>query len=236
MPSEKNIASPERKHHRLAQFRRWHKWVGLAAGLFLLITATSGIVLNYKRPIFAALGVESDAKEGKIARDKSRPTESGDSQMPFTTAGGFSNTTVSLEQALALAREHWGDVPLERIEMRAERSALLYRIKARSGEELQVNATTGANFFKGGYERVKTASDGTAMVRTTDWGKIILDLHTGKIGGETGKIVMSLAALMLMFLTASGVYMWLKPVFIRRQNSRARSVAVADAAAIANSR
>ena len=74
------------------------------------------------------------------------------------------------------------------------------------------------------------------MARTTDWGKIILDLHTGKIGGEAGKIVMSLAALMLMFLTASGVYMWLKPVFIRRRNSRARNVAVADADAIANSR
>lgn len=218
MPSEKNLSTPERKHHRLAQFRRWHKWGGLTAGLFLLITATSGIVLNYKRPIFALLGVELDAKEGRVARGKSQPTELRDSQMPLTTAGGFSNTAISMEQALALARERWGDVPLERIELRAERSALLYRIKARSGEELQLNATTGAHFFKGGYERVKTASDGTVVARTTDWGKIILDLHTGKIGGEAGKIIMSLGALMLVFLTASGVYMWLKPVFIRRKN------------------
>jgi uncharacterized iron-regulated membrane protein len=61
------------------------------------------------------------------------------------------------------------------------------------------------------------------VTRQFDRGKLVLNLHTGKIGGETGKVIMSLAALMMVFLTASGVYMWIKPVSIRRQNAKARA-------------
>jgi hypothetical protein len=44
MSSEKN---------RLAQFRRWHKWAGVAAALIFLVLGSTGIILNYKQPIFA---------------------------------------------------------------------------------------------------------------------------------------------------------------------------------------
>jgi hypothetical protein len=54
-PSQKN-PGPQRKNWLLAKSRQWHKWGGLLAGLFILITATSGVLLNYKQPIFSALG------------------------------------------------------------------------------------------------------------------------------------------------------------------------------------
>ena len=91
------------------------------------------------------------------------------------------------------------------------------------------NAITGAHLVKGEYEKVKAAPDGAVMARTTDWGKIMLDLHTGKIGGEVGKAIMTVAAVVMLLLTLSGVYMWLKPLLIRRQNAKARAAVTGSA-------
>jgi hypothetical protein len=128
---------------------------------------------------------------------------------------------VELERALEVARLQWGDVALERIELKHERGEMIYKIKRKGGDELWVNAVTGSHFVKGEYKRMSKPGRGdSAPALRTDWGKILLDLHTGKIGGEAGKAVMSLVALGLLFLTASGIYMWAKPLLIRRQNHR----------------
>jgi len=219
--------APKSKHWLLAKSRQWHLWGGLIAAIFLLVVGATGIVLNYKKPIFTALGIERDAKEMKDMKpagtEQARPAKRDKSAVKLTTTTGFSAATVSTEQALALAREKLGDVALERIELKAEHGELLYKIKARSGEELQINAITGTHFLKGEYEKVKAAPDSAVMARTTDWGKIMIDLHTGKIGGEVGKALMTVAAVILLLLTLSGVYMWLKPLLIRRENAKAKA-------------
>jgi uncharacterized iron-regulated membrane protein len=224
--SPSKSAPPKSKNWLLAKSRQWHLWGGLIAGVFLLLVAATGIVLNYKKPIFTALGIEREAKELKpVGADPAKPSKRDKSAIGLTTATGFAAATVSIESALALARENLGDVPLERIELKDEHGTLLYKIKARGGEELQINATTGAHFVKGEYEKIKADATGTVTARTTDWGKIMLDLHTGKIGGEVGKAIMTLAAVIMLLLTLSGVYMWLKPLLIRRQNAKARAAA-----------
>lgn len=223
--SSKPVA-PKSKNWLLARSRQWHLWGGLIAGVFLLVVGATGIVLNYKKPIFTALGLEREARDLKrIGEDYVKPEQRDKRSAQLTTVTGFSAAAVSVEQALALARESLGEVALERIELKDEHGTLLYKIKSRSGEELQVNASTGAYFVKGEYEKVKAAPDGAVMARTTDWGKIMLDLHTGKIGGEIGKALMTVAAVILLLLTLSGVYMWLKPLLIRRQSARARTAA-----------
>ncbi|HEY9173121.1 MAG TPA: PepSY domain-containing protein [Verrucomicrobiae bacterium] len=115
-------------------------------------------------------------------------------------------------------------MPLKRIELKAERGQLIYKLRRAGGSELWVNAADGAHFPKGQYERIVRAGADGVPVRTTDWGKILIDLHTGKIGGEAGKAVMTCAAVLLLLLTCSGVYVWLKPLLIRRESrlSRAR--------------
>jgi uncharacterized iron-regulated membrane protein len=213
--------SPKPRNRLLAQSRQWHKWGGLFAGLCLLIVGSTGIVLNYKRPIFTALGLERDRNEKTGAMMKAERSENRPGKL--TTAGGLSAATVSMDAAFALARETWGDVPLERIELKDDHGELVYKIKRRDGDELWVNATTGSHFVKAEYERVKSAADGKSVTRSTDWGKIMLDLHTGKIGGEVGKAVMTFVAVVLLLLTLSGVYMWLKPLLIRRENARAKA-------------
>lgn len=97
---------------------------------------------------------------------------------------------------------------------------MLCKIKRKDGEELWLNAATGAHFIRGRYERIRLPGRNGVPARQTDWGKILLDLHTGKIGGEPGKALMSMAALLLLFLTASGAYLWAKPLLIRRRNAR----------------
>jgi len=225
-------AVPRPKHRLLALLRRWHLWGGVIAALFLLVFGLTGIVLNYKKPIFSALGLERDAKKMEMAGEESgkmekagKPAKRDKKFSQLHTTTGFAAATVSVDQALALARENLGEVALERIELKDEDGELIYKIKSRGGEELRINALTGAHFIKGRYEKVKTSPDGAVMARTTDWGKIMIDLHTGQIGGEIGKAVMTVAAGLLLFLTVSGLYLWLKPLWIRRANARARAAA-----------
>lgn len=218
--------NPKPKNWLLAKSRQWHLWGGLIAGLFLLVFGITGIVLNYKKPIFTALGLEMKQPESKINEPQfSKPKAA---RATLTTATGLAAMSVNLDGALAAARAEWGETTLERIELKNERGEWVYKIKAKNGGELWGNATTGSHFLKGEYERIdKTGADGTPA-RSMDWGKILIDLHTGKIGGEIGKAVMSVAALLLLFLTVSGVYMWFKPLLIRRQNAKAKAKAAAS--------
>lgn len=228
--STKNTA-PRPKHRLLAQSRQWHKWGGLIAGIFILMVAASGIVLNYKKPLFTFLGIEqSQGKPNSF--EPSEPTvKVKPAKVEFSTSSGLNALPVNLERALEIARAEWGDVPLERIELKTERGEATYKLKQKDGSELWVNAITGGHFEKGEYERVsKATADGT-VVRSTDWGKILIDLHTGKIGGEIGKAVMSIVALVLLLLTASGFYLWLKPLLIRRENAKAKIQAARPASA-----
>lgn len=216
------MPAPKSKNWLLAKSRHWHTWGGLMAGLFLLIVGTSGIVLNYKQPIFSALGLEKKFPKPEKSKDDAKVATLG-----FSTGSGLAAVPVSLERALEIARAEWGNVPLERIELKADRGEMIYRLKKKGGEELWVNAITGSHFAKAEYERIgKAGADGMPM-RQTDWGKILLDLHTGKIGGAVGKAIMSVAAALLLLLTLSGVYMWLKPLLIRRQNARAKALVAA---------
>jgi hypothetical protein len=198
--------SPNR---RLKLFRQWHMWGGLAAGACILLAGVSGVVLNYKQPVFRALGLERKAMPDEPAREKSSPPA-----VKITTATALHTLPVTWERALELARAEWGDTPLERLELKAEAGEITYKLKRKGGGELWVNAVTGDHFFKGEYEK-RLSKAGPVQ---TDWGKILIDLHTGKIAGATGKAVMSVAAVMLVFLTLSGVYLWVKPVLIRRRN------------------
>lgn len=209
------------KSRSVARYRRWHKWGGITAGLLLLVLGTTGIILNYKQPIFSKLGIESKRAE----RDASPlPASKPDNEVTFTTEAGVTGGTVDFAGALAIARAEWGDVPLERVEVRADRDTVTFRFRKAGGAELWVDAADGRHIVKGEYERIgKPDKDGN-VARTTDWGKILIDLHTGKIGGGIGKAVVSLAAGLLLLLTLSGFYLWLKPLFIRRQTQAARII------------
>lgn len=214
MSNSEHLCAPETKNRRLAQFRRWHKWSGVIAGVFLLGLGATGILLNYKQPIFTALGVPT-----KRDREASPlPPIPKLVRVELTTAG-ITGGTVMFEQALAIAKKEWGEIALERAEIRAERSGVTFRFRNAAGAELWVDAADGRHATKGEYERVNRGESGGPPTLATDWGKILIDLHTGRIGGGVGKAVISGMAALLLFLCLSGFYLWLKPLLTRRQNT-----------------
>jgi uncharacterized iron-regulated membrane protein len=186
------------------------------------VFACTGILLNYKGPIFETLGLTaapvSNPRRGSVLSTKSIPR----TEARLTTTRGFAAAAVSAERVVEIARDAWGDVPLDRIELKAERGGVVWKVKAKTGTELLIDGVTGSVAAKGPYERLGPPGADGAPQRSTDWGKLLLDLHTGKIGGEVGKAAMTVAAFGLLFLTLSGLYLWLKPVLIRRANARQR--------------
>ena len=221
-----NDTAPKPTRSLLVRSRQWHMWGGLFAGALILVAATSGIVLNFKQPVFRMLGLETRTSRGKDRPD----AQAKPARVAFTTVTPGPAIAVNLDGALAAARAEWGDVNLERVELREEQGELTFKVRQRSGEEIWVNAASGKRFVKGEYEKITKAGSDGKPGRQFDWCKLLLNLHTGRIGGEAGKIVMSLAALMLLFLTVSGVYMWLKPLLLRRQNAGVRTPAAEQTA------
>jgi len=129
---------------------------------------------------------------------------------------------VDFAGAPAIARAEWGDVPLERAELRADRDTATFRFRKEGGGIKWADAADGRDIVAGEYERIgKPDKDGN-VARTTDWGKILIDLHTGKIGGG-GKALITVAAGLLL-LTLSVYYLWLKPLLIHRQNQAAKII------------
>jgi uncharacterized iron-regulated membrane protein len=93
------------------------------------------------------------------------------------------------------------------------------------GDEVWINAISGSHFMKAEYEKLGPKTATGQPEKSFDWGKLFLNLHTGKIGGEIGKALMTVASGILLFLSLSGVYLWAKPVLIRRNNSKAKAAA-----------
>jgi uncharacterized iron-regulated membrane protein len=47
-------------------------------------------------------------------------------------------------------------------------------------------------------------------------GKLIKGLHTGKLGGQAGKLLVDFTSLTILALTLSGLYLWAWPKIHRR--------------------
>lgn len=199
-------AVPRPKHWLLLKTRQWHAWAGLFAAVFLLIASLTGAVLNYKKPVLQALGLEK------------APIKAGATSEAFLdawTAETIGQMPVGFGQAIKLAGARFGNTPLERVELKGEHGDWVYKVKARNGEEVWISATSGAQMVKGEYEKVYKGADGVPEKRF-DWGKVLIDLHTGKIGGPIGRALMTAVAIILSWLTLSGLYVYVKPKLIRR--------------------
>ncbi|MCX7664948.1 MAG: PepSY domain-containing protein [Gemmataceae bacterium] len=61
-----------------------------------------------------------------------------------------------------------------------------------------------------------------------DWSKAIKDLHTGKIGGDAGKLLIDAVAVLLILLTISGVYLWIVPTLRKRKAAQRNAMKVAE--------
>lgn len=86
---------------------------------------------------------------------------------------------VSITQALALAHDHYGDVSLEKIELKDEDGRLIYKVSQGGGKEVRIDAETGDVSSK--YGRRLKGNDDSKM----DWAKTA-DIYTLAFSPDDG--------------------------------------------------
>lgn len=225
-------AKPKNPNSLLSAFRKYHTWFGLAMTLFIVTIAATGIYLNHKDLFKGWLGQQEMAKGPKPMK-----AEGHDSHFKVLLAktGDSSDLPLTVDQALQLCRERVGDHDVERIEIKAEHGSIVYKIKTDGGEVVVSAAAAPASPSPNMAAKKATSS---ATLRTTvqthdeyeklheaekqDWGKTLKDLHTGKIGGTGGKLFVDFTALVLMFLSGSGIYLWIAPILKKRRSAQLR--------------
>jgi hypothetical protein len=204
--------SKTNKNWLLVKFREWHSWGGLFLSVFILIVAVTGILLNHKDFFF----------------------RKGEKNVATGPSGQLSSTTdltalpISFADALALGCAHYGDVPLEKIELKDELGQLIYKICPGEGKEIRIDAFTGEIKSKYGYRLAAGVGKPKAGL---NWAKIVDDLHTGKIFGTPGKLLIDLTSGVIIALTLSGIYLWGVPWLRKRRAARERRRAAEAAAA-----
>lgn len=120
----------------------------------------------------------------------------------------LSTTTVPpvlFERALTMARERFGDVVLEKAELKQDGSALIYAFKTSEedgGRELLIDASTGKVIKK---DKRHAASG------QFDYRRLVKDLHSGKLGGKWGKLIVDAIAAAMIGLALSGFFLWRPP-------------------------
>jgi uncharacterized iron-regulated membrane protein len=200
-------ARPGTANSLARRFRKWHSVLGAFAAIFLVVVGLTGIFLNHK-PFFTRLltgnAPEPHKAKADVQKVGSRATE-------LRLGDGIAKLAIGFDRALHLATERWGDQRVEKIELRDEKGELVYRIKQPDGPELLISAATGEILERGHYEKLGAMEPDGKRARSFDWGKLMLDLHTGKIVGQPGRYVSTGVSLMLLILTLTGVYLWVKP-------------------------
>lgn len=189
--------TPKNKNRWLVTFREWHSWGGLFLSAFILLVAVTGILLNHKHTFFPGEG-HSKAPAGLLS-----------------TTTSIAALPIGFEAALERARAHYGDVPLEKIELKDERGRLIYKVARGGGEEIRIDAQTGAMASKYG---LSLDPDRPSSIH---WAKLVDDLHTGKIFGLLGKLTIDVTSGVLIALTLTGIYLWAVP-WQRKRQSRKR--------------
>jgi uncharacterized iron-regulated membrane protein len=201
------VAASANKNWLLVKFRKWHSWGGMFLSVFILLVAVTGILLNHKDLIF------HKGRNEKMPQGLLRSTTD------------FASVPVSFANALELARTHYGDVPLEKIELKDQHGKLIYKVAKGDGEEIVIDAKTGEMTSK--YGMRLTAGGNNSL----NWAKIVDDLHTGKIFGSVGKLTIDATSGVIILLTLSGIYLWGVPLLRKRKSGKNRS----EASAVADS-
>jgi uncharacterized iron-regulated membrane protein len=159
-------------------WRRWHRWIGLPAALFLLWAGSTGVLVA---------GTEFFG-EDEALREATRDLVS-----PVTSASAPSVWQEPLARAIGAVATASNNAPIDKIEMQFKGDAptiTIFTGKAAGGEDRKfvVNAKTGVIASTEAY------ADKPFLYR----------LHSGEAFGDGGLVVAMVWGLTLVALTISG--------------------------------
>ena len=174
----------------VASWRRWHRWIGLPAALFLLWAATTGFLVAFTE-FFG---------EEEALRERTRDLVS-----PVTLGAPSAAYVDPLTRAVAAVAARRPGAPVDREELRFK------------GEQPTVTIYTGRP--GGGEDRrfVVDARSGRITAEAAYVDKPFLyRLHSGEAFGDGGLVVAMAWALALVGMTATGLVIWWR---IRRRDA-----------------
>jgi len=159
-------------------WRRWHRWIGFPASLFLLFASITGIIVA---------GTEFFGEEEAL-REATRDLVS-----PVSTDSPASSWSDPVQRALATIAAQGGHAPIDKIEVQFK------------GDRPTVTVFTGKP--NGGEDRkyVVHAITG-ALIATEDYADkpFVYRLHSGEAFGDGGLVVSMIWGLALAALTVTG--------------------------------
>ncbi len=165
-----------------AFWRRWHRWIGFPASLFLLFASITGMLVA---------GTEFFGADEAL-RERTRDLIS-----PVTTSSPTVDWSDPLQKALAAVTAQAGSAPVDKIELQFkgdEPTVTIFTGKPTGGEDRQfvVSAKTGTIITSGDY------ADKPLLYR----------LHSGEALGDGGLVVAMMWGLCLALLTISGLLIY----------------------------
>ena len=167
-----------------AFWRKWHRWIGFPAALFLLFASVTGILLA---------GTEFFGADEAL-REKNRTLVS-----PVTLQSPAAQWSEPLAKAFATAAAQAGGAPVDSVTM------------AFKGDQPTVTICTGKP--SGGEDRkfVLDAKTGALLREEAYTDKpFLLRLHSGEAFGDGGLVLAMCWGFALVLLTVSGVIIYLK--------------------------
>lgn len=172
------------------QWRRWHRWLGTPAALFMAFASITGVLVA---------GTEFFG-EDEALREANRRLVS-----PVTTTTATAQWTATLPAVIAGAAREAPGAPVDRITIEFKGQApvtTVYLGKPGGGEEakLRFDGRTGSFLRREGY------ADKPLIHR----------IHSGEIFGDGGLVASMVWGLALLGLTISGWYVYLRMLAVER--------------------
>jgi len=165
-------------------WRKWHRWIGFPAALFLLFAASTGLIVAFTE-FFG---------EEEALREATRDLVS-----PVTLASPAASWSDPIARAVAATVAAAGPAPIDKItiQFKGEKPTVqIFTGKPTGGEDRQfvVDAKTGA------LVRTDTYADKPFLNR----------VHSGEAFGDGGLVVAMFWALSLIVLTVTGLIIYFK--------------------------
>jgi len=159
--------------------RKWHRWIGLGAVVFLLSVGITGVILQFQQ----FFGSDEAARE-KLATLTS----------PYSVSSDLENFASKLAKAQSSVVAQAGDAKLDNLEMqlKGEHPTFVFHTSGKVNRKYVVNADTAAIEQSDDDERES----------------FILRLHTGEVFGDGGVVLGMFWGTALVVLSVTGLYLY----------------------------
>ncbi|WP_425615706.1 PepSY domain-containing protein [Anatilimnocola sp. NA78] len=195
------------------KFRDVHLWVGLILLIPMALIAGTGVMLNHERLLGLKPTYEKKEKGDKVEKDKAekaaKPKKSVSPTEFVAKPNSWQEHSADINLALAEGAKIWGDVPLERMELKNE-----------LGHGLLVKVKVHRDYMADGPEEIVWSVNEQAIVEKKgdpkagmNWGKFVHDLHTGQVFSRSyGYFWSDVSGIAILALGLTGVVLYVIPL------------------------